>query len=179
MNNLYSPYTMTHIKGNPETAADWMGKAKTDAPEYDPQTHECYFRDGAWVVEKIPGPDIDEMKAQMVAAIDRTTERIRDRDGMLYMGKRFSMSLQAQANWTKLALGIIAGLIQFPYEGIQTIDDEWFVLQTKEQAMGFVMATAGYENAPDSPVRQGRDLKALVAAAQTVEELEAIKDERE
>lgn len=118
------------------------------------------------------------LKAKKVQDIDNKTEKIRDRDGMSYAGERFSMSLQAQANWTKLALGIINNIIQFPYQGVQTIDDKWFVLNSKEEGMAFVLATANYENDPSSPVRQGRELKEKISKVTTKDELDKIVDTR-
>lgn len=46
MNDAYSPHTGEHIAT--DSPASWMGRAGTSAPEYNPQTHGCFWRDGAW-----------------------------------------------------------------------------------------------------------------------------------
>lgn len=53
MNDAYSPHTGEHIAT--DTPADWMGRAGVPAPEYDPQTHGCFWHGDAWeVVEPTP-----------------------------------------------------------------------------------------------------------------------------
>ena len=48
MNDAYSPHTGEHI--STDNPAAWMGCAGTSAPEYNPQTHGCFWRDGAWEI---------------------------------------------------------------------------------------------------------------------------------
>lgn len=48
MNDTYSPHTCEHIAT--DSPAPWMGRAGTSAPEYNPQTHGCFWRDGAWEI---------------------------------------------------------------------------------------------------------------------------------
>lgn len=48
MNDAYSPHTGEHIAT--DSPAPWMGRAGTPAPEYNPQTHGCFWRDGAWEI---------------------------------------------------------------------------------------------------------------------------------
>lgn len=48
MNDAYSPHTGEHIAT--DSPAPWMGRAGTSAPEYNPHTHGCFWRDGAWEV---------------------------------------------------------------------------------------------------------------------------------
>ena len=48
MNDTYSPHTGEHIAT--DSPAPWMGRAGTSAPEYNPQTHGCFWRGGAWVL---------------------------------------------------------------------------------------------------------------------------------
>lgn len=50
LNDCYSPHTGEHIDG--ATPAPWMGRAGVMPPEYDAQTHGCFWRDGAWAVEE-------------------------------------------------------------------------------------------------------------------------------
>lgn len=48
MNDAYSPHTGEHIAT--DSPASWMGRAGTSAPEYNPQTHGCFWHDGAWEI---------------------------------------------------------------------------------------------------------------------------------
>lgn len=48
MNDAYSPHTGEHIAT--DSPASWMGRAGTSAPEYNPQTHGCFWRGGAWEI---------------------------------------------------------------------------------------------------------------------------------
>lgn len=48
MQDVYSPHTGEHIAT--DNPADWMGRAGVPAPEYNPQTHGCFWRDGAWEI---------------------------------------------------------------------------------------------------------------------------------
>ena len=48
MNDTYSPHTGEHIAT--DSPATWMGRAGTSAPEYNPHTHGCFWRGGAWVL---------------------------------------------------------------------------------------------------------------------------------
>ena len=48
MNDAYSPHTGEHIKT--DAHADWMRRAGVPAPEYNPQTHGCFWRGDAWEV---------------------------------------------------------------------------------------------------------------------------------
>lgn len=48
MNDAYSPHTGEHIAT--DSPAQWMGRAGTPAPEYNSQTHGCFWRGGAWEI---------------------------------------------------------------------------------------------------------------------------------
>ncbi len=52
MNDLYSTYTREHIPDS-APASEWMGRAGVDAPEYNPQTHSAFWKDGAWEVAEV------------------------------------------------------------------------------------------------------------------------------
>lgn len=51
MTKYYSPNTLEHI--NTTDPAPWMGVADTPAPDYDPETQGCFYRDNQWVVEDV------------------------------------------------------------------------------------------------------------------------------
>lgn len=48
MNDCYSPHTGEHIRT--DNPADWMGRAGTPAPDYDPQAASAFWRGGDWEV---------------------------------------------------------------------------------------------------------------------------------
>lgn len=48
MSDYYSPHTKEHIRTS--IGADWMGRAGTTPPEYDPDTQSAFFEDGKWVI---------------------------------------------------------------------------------------------------------------------------------
>lgn len=53
MNDAYSPHTGEHIAT--DSPAPWMWRAGIPAPEYDQQTHGCFWRGDAWdLVEAAP-----------------------------------------------------------------------------------------------------------------------------
>lgn len=119
---------------------------------------------------------LDEAKSAKKSAIDANTNRIRDRDGLAYAGERFAMSDTAQVKWT----GLMAAKDILPYPlTILTIDDKPFVIADNVELLGFLVAVMGYETAPASPLSTGRVLRQAVEMARTVEEVEAVVDDRD
>lgn len=131
---------------------------------------------GIELFKPTPEEELHRAKANKKAAIDANTSRIRDRDGLAYAGERFAMNEGAKLNWT----GLLAASAMLPLPmSILTIDDKPFALADKNALMGFLMAVMAYDTARGSPVTSGRELRMMVEAAQTVEEVEAIVDDRE
>ena len=60
MSDIYSPHTGEHIKT--DSPSGWMGRAGVPAPEYNPQTHGCFWRGEAW--ELVPAPAAGESQEQ-------------------------------------------------------------------------------------------------------------------
>lgn len=56
--NYYHPQTLEHIRNPLPTVADWANATALPVPEYDPQTHQCRFVEGGWVVEAVAGPTV-------------------------------------------------------------------------------------------------------------------------
>lgn len=139
-----------------------------------------YLTPEEWLVlHPPPAPlplSLVEAKQFKKTAIDANTNRIRDRDGLAYADQRFAMNEGAMVKWA----GLLAAkdILPFPMT-ILTIDDKPFVLADQAALMQFVAAVLGYETFPDSPLATGRTLRARVEAAQTVEEVDAIIDERD
>ena len=122
-----------------------------------------------------PPPSLAEVKAKRIAEIDAKTNAIRDRDGLPYGGEHFDMRDTAMIKWT----GIMAAMpiLTFPLT-ILTLDDKLFTLADQAAAMGFLQAVLGYETAEGSPLTTGRALRQQVNAAATIEEVDAIIDDR-
>lgn len=49
ISDFYSPHTKEHIRTT--NGADWMGRAGTQPPEYDPDTQSAFFDGGQWVIK--------------------------------------------------------------------------------------------------------------------------------
>lgn len=131
---------------------------------------------GAPVTDGTPSITLDEAKTAKKAAIDANTNRIRDRDGLTHAGERFAMNDGAMLKWT----GLMSAKDILPYPMvILTIDDKPFVIADQAALMQFLVAVLGYETHPDSPLSTGRALRQRVEAAQTVDDVEAVADDRE
>ena len=139
-----------------------------------------YFTPAEWAAlhpTPTPSPmNLVDAKQLKKNDIDINTNRIRDRDGLTFMGERFAMNDGAMLKWT----GLIAAkdMLPFPFT-ILTIDDKPFQLTSQTVLMQFMAAILGYETAPNSPLSSGRLLRQRVEAATTVEEVMAIVDDRE
>jgi len=70
--NYYHPQTLEHIRNPLPAVADWAESTALPVPDYDPQTQQCMFVEGAWVVEAVAGPDINGLKTTACAEIDQT-----------------------------------------------------------------------------------------------------------
>lgn len=137
-----------------------------------PEHAESFDSEGKkWILS------LDAVKAEKIAAIDeRTRELIKE--GFAFAGGGFSMSDAAQRNWIALSSGMANGLIPFPLT-VSTIDESGHVLKSADELKAFLGAYLLYQADPDQPLGAGRALKELVTAAKTVEEVEAIVDDRE
>ena len=56
--NYYHPQTLEHIRNPLPAVAEWATATALAVPEYNPQTHQCRFVAGAWLVEAVPGPTV-------------------------------------------------------------------------------------------------------------------------
>lgn len=72
MKDFYSPNTLEHIRT--ESGADWMARAGSEPPVYDPQSHSAFFEDGKWVIKAyVPEkfvPSIVSMRQARLALLD-------------------------------------------------------------------------------------------------------------
>ncbi len=49
MSDYYNPHTKEHIRT--KDGADWMGRAGSPPPEYEPDTQSAFFESGHWVIK--------------------------------------------------------------------------------------------------------------------------------
>lgn len=130
------------------------------------------------------GGDPDETpltraKREKKTAIDSNTDRIRVRDGKEFSGGIFDMRDGAKANWSDLAILAARGKIKYP-KVILTKDDQPYVIKSEAEMDDFLaMVESYFTDDPASPVVTGRTLRIGVESAQTIEEVEAIVDDRE
>jgi hypothetical protein len=121
---------------------------------------------------------IAEVKARKTYAIDSKTEQLIS-SGFVYKNKSFSMSQAAQHNWgiigTGLALGLITGA-NLPK--VSTVDGLTYVFANLDDVYGFLATYSSFLTSPTGALALGRALKAQVAAANTIEQVNAIVDNR-
>ncbi len=134
------------------------------AEEFDPET-------------KTWKRDLAAIKADRIAAIDTRTAELINR-GFSFAGSQFSMSEAAQRNWIALSSGLANSLLSFPMP-VSTIDESSHVLQSADALKAFLGAYLLYQADPNQPLGAGRSLKERITAAATVEEVEAVVDDRE
>ncbi len=158
------------VSGNQQ--ADIMSAAALDKYIENAARIKEYCRES----EPSPGESsFRQVKARKKAEIDANTNRIKERDGLLFEHKRFSMSDSAMLKWT----GLMAAkdILQFPI-AILTKDDEEFIIADHSELMAFLAAVLAYETDPQSPLSTDRALRSQVEAAQTPEEVNSVADDR-
>jgi hypothetical protein len=111
--------------------------------------------------------NINEYKKHIVDLIDTKSEE-KIFEGFLFDGKRFSLSLSAQINWSNL---LFLPESFFPVN-LSTKDDDVYSL-TYANVQLFYQAAL---NGKNSPLQEGNVLKQQVKAATTKEELDLIKN---
>lgn len=62
----YSPNTGELIATN--TPADWMATTSLEPPEFNPQTHGCFYRNDSWVLVPAEVPEAPDYKALRASA---------------------------------------------------------------------------------------------------------------
>ena len=69
--NYYHPDTLEHIRNPLPAVADWAHATALAVPAYDPQTQQCRFVSGAWLVEEVPGKSNDEIIKELTTALEQ------------------------------------------------------------------------------------------------------------
>lgn len=101
--NYYHPQTLEHIRNPLPAVADWAKPTELPVPVYDEQTQQCHFKNGAWLVEAVPGPSNDEIIKALTGALERhydTTAQSRRYDNRLTCALRagYAGPFQAEGN---------------------------------------------------------------------------------
>lgn len=99
MNDCYSPHTGEHIRT--DKPADWMGRAGTSAPDYDPVVASAFWRGDRWeIVDAAPPARTRDEILQALAQIDtRSIRALREGDAARVAG----LEAEADALRTELA----------------------------------------------------------------------------
>lgn len=118
-------------------------------------------------------PPLDEQKAERVNEIDLNTQRL-IAEGFVHNDTLFSLSLNAQQNWTAMSVMLLTGKLTFPNK-ITNKNDLPYYLQ---DAAEFITFTDKAVYAVQSQLEYGRQLKAAVLLATTQQELDAVVDPR-
>jgi len=141
------------------------------------------IRDGNIVRQMTPAereqyypPNLEDAKRNKIAAIDSRTQEL-IQAGFSWGGNNFSMSDAAQRNWIGLGVMKANGLIQYPIP-VGKVDEGMVLITTEQELISFLVSFAQYQMDPNGPLGSGRALKALVEACVSVEEINAIVDER-
>ena len=119
---------------------------------------------------------LSEAKRKKIDQIDERTSTL-IMQGFTYNNKHFSMSDAAQRNWVGLAAAKANGLIQFPLV-VSTVDEDHYTLTSATDCMMFLVAFLTYQADPNQPLGLGRNLKAQITAASSVDEVNGIVDPR-
>jgi hypothetical protein len=125
----------------------------------------------------IPGY-LDTLKASRIRAIDARTRELLTL-GFEYDGHQFSMSDAAQKNWMLLFIGLLAGIVtegNIPQASTQ--EEVSYTFENLSSLQAFLSVYASYQTDPGAPLSTGRTLKASISAAETIEEVNLVLDER-
>lgn len=138
------------------------------AVEFDPDLP-------GWVIDEAAA--LENAKQAKITAIDtKTAELIKK--GFAFNGERFSMSEAAQRNWIALSGGLANNMLPFPL-AVSTVDEKSVILNSADELKMFLGAYMLYQSDPSQPLASGRVLKEAVTAATTIEEVNAVVDDRE
>jgi hypothetical protein len=121
---------------------------------------------------------IATIKTDRIQQIDNKTKEL-IQEGFIYNNYSFSMSDAAQRNWLMIAVGVALGMVnENSLPVASTLEEVPYVFQSMNDVQGFLAAFASYNSSPSAPLAIGRELKASIVAATTIEEINNIIDTR-
>lgn len=120
-----------------------------------------------------PEPTLEEVKAKKVLEIDQKTQAL-IAAGFTFDSAQFSLSINAQMNWSALLTFQNAGQLSYPCAVTNKEDTEYQIADptTLVQFCGAAMV------AVNTPIATGRALKVSVQAASTIAEVDTVIDNR-
>lgn len=122
------------------------------------------------------GLTLEEAKSKRIREVDSKTETLIE-SGFTYDGSSFSMSTNAQRNWSALGAANANGLLTFPLP-ISTVDEGSYSVADEPSLLAFLGAYLTYQTDPAQPLGAGRVIKTEIQACTTVAEVKAVQDNR-
>ena len=121
---------------------------------------------------------IEEARRIKIAEIDAKTQILITTQGFWYKGSQFSMSMAAQLNWNSIGTFLANDLLMYPIPVSTITEKGGYILVDESDVRGFLLAAGSYQLDQTKPLARGRAIKALIEAAETVEAVNAIVDDR-
>lgn len=124
------------------------------------------------------GLTLEEAKIKRIKEVDSKTETLIE-SGFTYDDNNFSMSTNAQRNWSALGAANANSLLtdKFPLT-ISTVDEGSYTVTDETVLMNFFGTYLNYQTDPSQPLGSGRAIKAEINACTTVNEVKAVQDNR-
>lgn len=160
---LGSYMVVDHKDGKGPKIAHWDEQA-IGAPE--PTVEEVLAHEDQW--------RLDSAKRAKVKAIDARSEQLLTAGLAVAEGKVISTSDRAQRNLLQLAFGVQVGSATLP-QGVATIDEGEYTIT---DATDLKRIQDLWHQRSTSVLDAGRALKMAVLAAESIEDIEAVVDER-
>jgi len=150
------------------------------------EVYDGFLNRGNVVVDTVAYPNqmfsepvqisLEDAKRDKIQEIDQKTQDLIT-SGFDFDNARFSMSAKAQDNWSGLGIAYTLGFLSFPLP-VSTVDEGIYILADETALLQFLGAYMQYQSDPSQPLGAGRLLKTQVSECTTVEEVEAIIDNR-
>jgi hypothetical protein len=123
--------------------------------------------------EQPPIPTLEQLKAMRIVAVDERTSELFG-SGFTFGGDKYSLSMPAQINLIGAVALVSAGMISLPSKWSRQ-DGSSFIIEDLATLTGFLATGLGQCIALRN---SGAALRDAISAATTVEELDAIEDDR-
>lgn len=128
-------------------------------------TRKQIYKDGVLISDSFEQEDLELLREQKLSDIDSNTES-EIRKGFMFDGVLFSMSDNAQINWSNFPN---MPSVLFPLTVMGKNDDEYTLSEANRT--NFYLTALGYKNAC---LQAGTNKKKLIKACTTVAELNAL-----
>lgn len=125
------------------------------------------------IAQGVTPTELEIAKFVRLFQVDTKTQRLISA-GFTHNGMSFSLSPNAQMNWNALLTLHNAGVLSYPHR-ITRNDDLYYHIQDAQELLQFI---GGAMMGVEMHLESGRDLKAQIIAATTIDEVNAITDNR-